>query len=114
MQRRPSGRGELELSAADDEAKGEHFHEEQDLHYHEHHIIQHTVINRTDLIQNKYELFAFGLAPPHFFLHYSTPTSLGITSIKHKDNDITLVDNFMQCTNVVSPHLFLRLLVWRG
>jgi hypothetical protein len=69
------------------------------------------MIELTNLVQNKNELLALALPSPHLFLYQSTPTSFWIPRIKDKNDDITLIDDFVQRPDVVSPHLFFRLLL---
>ena len=64
---------------------------------------------RTHFVENKDQLLALALAPPYFFLHQSTPAALRVARIQYKDDNVALIDDFVQCTHVMLAHLFLGL-----
>ena len=64
--------------------------------------------DETNLVQHKNQLFTLDLSAPHLFLYQPTSTTLRIASIKHKNNDITLVYYFVQSSKIVLSHLLPR------
>jgi hypothetical protein len=61
------------------------------------------------LLRTKTRRFALRFAPPY---HFPLPVGYGpswITCIEHDEDEVGLVDDFVQHADVVSPLLFLRL-----
>ena|SRR5271170_501498 len=67
---------------------------------------------QTDFVQHEDEFFPFVLATSDLLLDETTAASLRITSVEHKYDDVTLINDLMQGTDVVSPCLLFRLGNW--
>src|ERR1700679_739858 len=58
---------------------------------------------RTDFVEHKNETLALRFAPAYLFLYQSTTAPSWVTGIEHEEDDVGLVDDFVQHADVVSP-----------
>jgi len=63
----------------------------------------------TNFVEHKNETLALRFAPAYLFLYQSVMAPSWVTRIKHEEDDVGLINDFVQHTDVVSPLLFLRL-----
>ena len=59
-------------------------------------------------VKHKNETLALCFAPGFLFLYQSATAPSWVTRIEHEEDDVGLVDHFMQQADVVPPLLFLR------
>jgi len=64
---------------------------------------------RTYFVENEHETLSLRLAPAHLLLYQPAATPSRIPRVENEDDNIGLVDDFVQHADVMSPQLFLRL-----
>ena len=64
---------------------------------------------RTNFVEYKDETFAFRFTPAYLLLYQTATTPSWVARIEHENDDVGLVDDFVQHADVVPPLLLLRL-----
>jgi hypothetical protein len=64
---------------------------------------------RTYFVENEHETLSLRFAPAHLLLYQPAATPSRIPSVENEEDNIGLVDDFVQHADVMSPQLFLRL-----
>ena len=59
------------------------------------------------LLNTKNNTLGLFFTPPYLFLYQSAPAHSWVARIEHEENDVGLIDDFVQHADVVSPLLFL-------
>lgn len=65
----------------------------------------------TDFVQHKDQLLALVFTSADLFFYESASTTLGVSSVQHENDDVTVVNDFVQCAKIVFANLFLCLAV---
>lgn len=65
---------------------------------------------RTDFVEHENQLLALAFFPAYFLFNQSTSAALRIARIEYQDDDVALVDHFVQGTDIVAAELLLCLL----